>query len=127
MLPFGSPTGVTKVHLTRQQLGKLFGPHLKCSASLLGGATIEKLVFEIEPNGCSQKLGGSILWFPCERCHSGEEDLFQLGQAFFCGHLQGWIFDWTQVMFRDIDLNHQSCSRLHDHVKSLRVSDLGQG
>ena len=28
-------------------------PDLKCSASLLGGATIEKLVFEVQPNGCS--------------------------------------------------------------------------
>ena len=29
-------------------------------------------------------------------------------------------------MLWDVDLNHQSSSHLHDHVKSLRVGDLGQ-
>ena len=39
----------------------------------------------------------------------------------------GWILDQTQVTLWDIDLNHQLSSRLHDHVKSLRVGDLSQG
>ena len=29
-------------------------------------------------------------------------------------------------MLWDVDLNHQSCRCLHDHVEGLRVSDLGQ-
>ena len=51
----------------------------------------------------------------------------QLGQSFFCSHLWGWILHQTQITLQDIDLNHQSCSCLHDHVKSLRVGNLGQG
>ena len=51
--PFGGSSGATEVNFTWQQLGKLLGLHLKHSASLLGGATIEKLAFEAEPNGCS--------------------------------------------------------------------------
>ena len=70
--PFGSSSSATEVNFTWQQLGQLLGPHLKHSASLLGSATIEKLAFEMEPNSCSQKLGGSIPWFPCKRQHSGE-------------------------------------------------------
>ena len=49
----------------------------------------------------------------------GEQDSLQLGQSFFCSHLQGWILHQTQIMFWDVDLNHQSSSCLHDHVKSL--------
>ena len=51
--PFGGSSRSTVVNLTRQQLGQLLGLHLKCSASLLGGAAIEKLAFEMEPNCCS--------------------------------------------------------------------------
>ena len=51
--PFGGSSGSTEVNLTSQQLGQLLGPHLKHSASLLGGATVEKLAFETEPNCCS--------------------------------------------------------------------------
>ena len=40
-------------------------------ASLVG-ATIEKLAFEVQPNGCSQKPGGSILWFLCKTQCLGE-------------------------------------------------------
>ena len=65
--PFGGSSGATKVNFTRQQLGQLLGPDLEHSASLLDGATVEKLAFEAQPNGCSQKLGGSVLWFPCKR------------------------------------------------------------
>ena len=50
---FGGSSGSTEVNFTRQQLGQLLGPHLKCSASLLGGAVIEKLAFEMEPDCCS--------------------------------------------------------------------------
>ena len=39
----------------------------------------------------------------------------------------GGILHWTQVMLWDIDLNHQSGSCLHHHVKGLRVANLGQG
>ena len=49
LLPFGGSTSATQVHFTRQ----LLGPDLKCSASFLGGAAIEKLAFEAQPNGCS--------------------------------------------------------------------------
>ena len=51
--PFGGSSRSTKVNFTRQQLGQLPGLHLKCSASLLGGAAIEKLAFEMEPDHCS--------------------------------------------------------------------------
>ena len=53
LLPFGGSAGATQVHFTQQQLGQLLGLDLKHSASLLGGATLEKLVFEVQPNGCS--------------------------------------------------------------------------
>ena len=72
LFPFGSPTGATKVHFTWQQLGQLLGLDLQHSASLLGGATIEKLAFEAQPNGCSQKPGGSVPWFLCKRQCWGE-------------------------------------------------------
>ena len=52
--------------------------------------------------------------------------LFQPGQAFFCCGLWGWILDRTQVTLWDIDLDHQSCHCLHDHVEGLGVGDLGQ-
>ena len=39
----------------------------------------------------------------------------------------GGILHQTQIMLWDIDLNHQSSSCLHDHVKGLKVADLGQG
>ena len=55
--PFGGSRGATEVNFTQQQLEQLLGPDLKCSASLLGGAAIEKLAFEVQPNGCSQKPG----------------------------------------------------------------------
>ena len=47
--PFGGSSGATEVNFTRQQLGQLLGPDLEHSASLLGGAAVEKLVFEVQP------------------------------------------------------------------------------
>ena len=64
---------------------------------------------------------------PMQETRAGKEDFFQLGQAFFCGGLRGWILDWTQVTLWDIDLNHWLSSCFHDHVESLGVGDLGQG
>ena len=70
--PFGGSSSATEVNFTQQQLGQLLGPDLKHSASLLGGAAIEKLAFEAQPNGCSQKLGGSVPWLTCKRWCLGE-------------------------------------------------------
>ena len=47
--PFGGSSSATEVNFTQQQLGQLLGLDLECSASLLGGATIEKLAFEAQP------------------------------------------------------------------------------
>ena len=74
MFALGSSSRSTKVNLTQQQLWQLFGSHLKHSASLLGSAAVEKLAFEMEPDRCSWKPGGSIPWFLCERCGPGQDD-----------------------------------------------------
>ena len=88
---------------------------------------LKNMCLRCNQTAAASRPGGSVPWFPCKRCHSGEQDSLQPGQSFFCGHLWGWILDQTQVTLRDVDLNHWSSSCLHNHVKSLGVSDLGQG
>ena len=85
----------------------------------LAVAPLKNLCLRHSQTVAARRSGGSKPWFPYKRCHSGEQNSLQLGQSLFCSCLWGWILHWTQIMLRDIDLNHQSSSCLHDHVEGL--------
>ena len=121
--PFGSPTRATEVHFTQQQLGQLLGSDLECSASLLGSAAIEKLAFEVQP-----EAGWVRTMVPVQEMMLGGVGLSPAGTGVLLWSSSGAdLGPDSKVMLQDIDLNHRSSSCLHDHVKSLRVGNLGQG
>ena len=88
-LSLGSSTGATKVHfpltvaLTAVQTSNM----VQC---FFGHATVEELLFESQPNSCSEKPGGSESWFSCKTCqiHPGKQNL-EPCQPFFCSCLEG--------------------------------------